>query len=186
MKRSVYLLTGVLLTSALMIGCGSKATDNQNTQDAQSTQTSDTSNNQKDIQKADLEGEVTSISGNKITLKVIKAPEAPASEHQGAPTGDAAKDANKDTDQSKPADNKDGQGSKPAENMKVEYTGETKDITVGDETKIKTMNMGQQGAESKDITANDIKVGDVLQITYSDKDKETISTINVRSAISQK
>ena len=44
------------------------------------------------------------------------------------------------------------------------------------------MGRGQQGSESKDLTASDIKVGDVLQITYSDKEKETISNINVRQA----
>jgi hypothetical protein len=47
------------------------------------------------------------------------------------------------------------------------------------------MNRGQQGSESKDLTISDIKVGDMLQITYSDKEKETISNINVRPAGNQ-
>jgi len=189
MKKIIYTLAGVVLTTTLMMGCGSKTntTDTQNKQETQSTSTNDASTQQKDIQKADLEGEVTSISGSKITLKLIKTPDAPTGGtvdgSQGkAPAGDSSKDA----DKTKSADNKDGHDSKAPDNMKVEYTGETKDITISDEVKIKAMSMGTQGAESKELAFKDIKAGDVLQITYSDKDKGTISAINVRQAVSQK
>ena len=67
-------------------------------------------------------------------------------------------------------------------NRQVEYTGETKDITVGDGIEITTMSRGKQNSDTKTLTVSDIKVGDVLSITYSDKDKETISAIAVRQA----
>lgn len=176
MKKIVYILAGVTLTAALMTGCGSTATNTQDTQANQSTAADNGSNKQKNFQKPDLEGEVASINGNKITLKVIKIPERPA--------GDDQKDssAKNDTDKTNSdSSNKDKKASKQ-QNRQIEYTGETKDITLGDGIQIKTMGRGQQGSESKDLTASDIKVGDVLQITYSDKEKETISSINVRQA----
>ncbi len=163
MKKIVYMLAGVALTVALMTGCGATATNTQDAQATQSAAADNGSNKQKNFQKPDLEGEVASINGNKITLKVIKTPERPA--------GDDQKDSS----------NKDKKASKQ-QNRQIEYTGETKDITIGDGIQIKTMGRGQQGSESKDLTASDIKVGDVLQITYSDKEKETISNINVRQA----
>jgi uncharacterized ubiquitin-like protein YukD len=152
--------------------------DAQSKQANQSTATDDGSNKQKNVQKADLEGEVASIDGNKITLKVIKTPEKPAGSNQ--------KNASNGTDKTNSdVNNKDKQSSKGPQNAQVEYTGETKDITIDNGIQIKTMNRGQQGSESKALTVSDIKVGDVLQITYSDKEKETISNINVRSAANQ-
>lgn len=186
MKKIIYILAGIALTATLMVGCSSSTKDTQNKQDTQSastnssTSTDDSSNKQNGMQKADLEGEVTSISGNKVTIKVIKTPE----KTEGAAPDNASKDsdkanANKDSDK---ANSKDGQLSKGQPNKQVEYTGETKDITISDGAKIETMSMDQGNPSQKEITASDIKAGDVLRITYSDKEKETISTINVMSA----
>lgn len=194
-KKIICLVSSVILATSLMIGCSSKTAETPNTKNTESAaSTPSTGSNDKAVQKADLEGEVTNVSGNKITVKVIKTPEAPTGDSQAAPTGDSkaapqSSDASKDGDKSKSdAASKDGQNAKAPADVKVEYTGETKDITVGDDTKVKTMSMGQQGGtpETKDITAKDIKVGDVLQITYADKDKGTVSAINVREATSQK
>ena len=178
MKKIIYTLAGVALTATLMVGCGANTTDAQSKQATQSTSTDDGSNKQKNFQKADLEGEVASIDGNKITLKVIKTPEKAA----GSSQKNASTDADKTNSE---ANNKDKQTNKVQQNRQVEYTGETKDITIGDGIQIETMNRGQQGSKSKDLTVSDIKVGDMLQITYSDKEKETISNINVRPAANQ-
>ena len=178
MKKNIYTLAGIVLTTALMVGCGANTTDAQSKQTTQSTSTDDGSNKQKNFQRADLEGEVASIDGNKITLKVIKAPEKSA----GSSQKNASKDADKTNSE---VNNKDKQATNAPQSRQVEYTGETKDITIVDGIQIKTMNRGQQGSESKDLTVSDIKVGDILQIAYSDKEKETISNINVRSATNQ-
>ncbi|SFD20341.1 hypothetical protein [Clostridium uliginosum] len=179
MKKIIYTLAGIVLTTTLMVGCGANTTTGaQSKQTTQSTSTDDGSTKQKNFQRADLEGEVASIDGNKITLKVIKTPERP----EGSSQKNASKNADKTNSD---VNNKNGQAPKAPENRQVEYTGETKDITIGDGIQIKTMNRGQQGSESKDLTVNDIKVGDTLQITYSDKEKETISNINVRPVINQ-
>lgn len=179
MKKIIYTLGGILLTTTLMVGCKANTADAQSKQDTQSASTEDGSSKQKNFQKADLAGEVASINGNKITLKVIKTPEKSGGGNQNNASKDGGDKGNSQ------GNNKDGQTSKGQGNRQVEYTGETKDITVADGIKISTMNRGQQGSESKDLTISDIKVGDMLQITYSDKEKETISNINVRPAGNQ-
>lgn len=178
MKKVIYILAGIAVTATLMAGCASSNTkDTQNKQDTQSTSTTDGTNNQKNVQVPDLEGEVSNISGNKITLKVIKMPD----KTQGGASGDTNTNSDAAKTDAK-ANDKDAQAHSGQPNMQVEYTGETKDITIGDGIKVQTMNMDQGNRQLKDITASDIKVGDVLRITYSDKDKETISTINVMPA----
>lgn len=179
MKKIIYILAGVALTATLMVGCGTtNTTDTQSKQASQSSSTSDGSNKQKNFQKADLVGEVASIDGNKITLKVIKTPERPAGNNQKN-SNNNSKQTNSD------ANNKDKQTSNAQKKRAVEYTGENKDITIADGMQIKTMNRGQQGSESKDLTVTDIKVGDILQVTYSDKNKETVSNITVRQAANE-
>lgn len=177
MKKIICIVTGAMLAAALMVGCGTNTANVQSNQTAQSTSNQDGSNKQKNFQKADLSGEVASIDGSKITLKVIKTPERPQ--------GDNQKNGNKDGDKQNSQDNnKDGQA-KGQGNRQVEYTGETKDITIGDGVQIKAMGRGQQGSDSKNLTASDIKVGDILAVTYSDKENETISNIVVRPAANQ-
>lgn len=176
MKKIIYALAAMALTATLMVGCGANAADSK--QDTKkSATTEDGATKPKNVQKVDLAGEVASIDGNKIVIKIIKAPETPQESNQ--------KDASKDGDKEKSKDNKDGQVPRTPANMKREFTGENKDIVIGDGIQIATMTKGKQGVETKDLTINDIKVGDILQIIYSDKEKETISKIYVRSAENQ-
>lgn len=177
MKKIIYALAGIALTATLMVGCGANAADSKQ-ETKKSAKTEAGATKPKNVQKVDLAGEVASIDGNKIVIKIIKAPENPQEGNQ--------KDASKDGDKEKSKDdNKDGQAPKTPANMKREFTGENKDIVIGDGIQIATMTKGKQGVETKDLTINDIKVGDILQIIYSDKEKETISKIYVRSAESQ-
>nr|WP_312292651.1 hypothetical protein [Clostridium chromiireducens] len=183
MKKIICALTGVVITATLMVGCSkTSAGAAQTIQTTESTQNASTDNGkapQKNFQAADLQGEVSSIDGNKITLKLIKAPEMPRGGNQ--------ENTNKSGDQKAPSqdNNKDGQPPMKQGNRQVEYTGETKDITVGDGIEITTMSRGKQNSDAKTLTVTDIKVGDTLLITYSDKDKETISKITVRQAAGQ-
>ncbi len=171
MKKIVYVLTGIALTATLMVGCGANAANTQTKNNAASNaSTDDGTSKQRNFQRADLEGEVASIDENKVTLKVIKAPERP----EGTGDKQPSKDGGDKTD--KKANTQDKQVPKGQLNKQVEYTGETKDITLGDGIQIKSMGRGTQ---AKDLTVGDIKVGDRLGITYSNKDNETISSIIV-------
>ncbi|OOM16735.1 hypothetical protein [Clostridium saccharobutylicum] len=186
MKKIIYTLGSVAVTAALLlVGCGSNTTNNTNSQGEQTTQsasTDDGSTKKDNFQKADLEGEVTSVNGSKITLKVIKTPEKndQNGDQKNNQNGPGSNGQKPDSD----GNDKDKQSSEPPK-MQVEYTGESKDITIGDGITIKAMNRGKQGSEAKDLNVSDIKVGDILQITYSDKDNQTISNINVRQATKQ-
>ena len=71
----------------------------------------------------DLEGEVASIDVNKITLKIIKTHEKPEESSEK----NASKDADKTNSE---VNNKDKQAINQLQNRQVEYTGETKDITI--------------------------------------------------------
>jgi hypothetical protein len=183
MKKIICLVSSIILATTLMVGCKGTteaSQSEQTTTTTESTQNTLTSDKGGNFEKADLEGEVASIDGNKITLKVIKTPEPPT----GKPEEDNQNNASKDADKKEvQVNNQDGETPKAPQHRQVEYTGETKEITIADGIKIITMNKGPQDSESKELTVNDIKVGDTLQITYSDSEKETISQINVRSAV---
>ncbi|EHJ00693.1 hypothetical protein CDLVIII_4164 [Clostridium sp. DL-VIII] len=174
MKKIVYVLTGIALTVTLMVGCGAANTQSNNT--ASNASNDDGKSKQRNFQRADLEGEVASIDGNKVTLKVIKTPERP----EGTGDKQPSKDGGNKTD--KKANTQDKQVPNGSLNKQVEYTGETKDVTLGDGIQIKSMGRGTQ---AKDLTVNDIKVGDRLGITYSNKDNETISSIIVMPALNE-
>ncbi|MFW2489663.1 hypothetical protein ACN077_13990 [Clostridium chromiireducens] len=184
MKKIICALTGIVITTTLMVGCSkTSAGAAQTTQTTESTQNPSNDNGntpQKNFQAADLQGEVSSIDGNKITLKLIKVPERP----QGGNQENTSKSGDQKAS-SKDNNNKDGQPPMKQGKKQVEYTGETKEITVGDGIEITTMNRGKQNSDAKTLTVTDIKVGDTLLITYSDKDKETISKITVRQAADQ-
>ena len=185
MKKIIYTLGSVAVTAALLlVGCGSNAntTNTQGEQTTQSTSTDDGATKKDNFQKANLEGEVASVSGSKVTLKVIKTPEKndQNSDQKNNQNGTGNDGQKPDLDEN----DKDKQSSEPPK-MHVEYTGESKDITIGDGVQIKAMSGGKPDSELKDINVSDIKVGDVLQITYSDKDNQTISNINIRQATKQ-
>lgn len=180
MKKIICALTGIVITATLMVGCSkTSAGAAQATESTQNASNDNGNSPQKNFQAADLQGEVSSIDGNKITLKLIKAPEMTRGGNQ--------ENTNKSGDQKAPSqdNNKDGQPPMKQGNRQVEYTGETKDITVGDGIEITAMSRGKQNSDAKTLTVSDIKVGDTLLITYSDKDKETISKITVRQAAGQ-
>lgn len=115
----------------------------------------------------DMTGEVVSVTGNEIAIKVIKMPEKngnQADNSKSAPTdGQAAPE--------KPSQD----GQPPQRN--IEYTGETKTIKISDNVTVTKMSMGDNGPQTQDIKIGDIKAGDILQIYYSDKENQTISKI---------
>lgn len=61
----------------------------------------------------------------------------------------------------------------------IQYTGETKVLKLTDSVMITQTVRGDNGITSQAIQLSDIKVGDTLQVYYSDKSKETISKITV-------
>lgn len=161
------------------------------------------------FQAADLMGEVSAISGNDITVKVISIPamgqgrrggsganpdgrtspgafnrrQAPAAGDNQTPASDPGQNQAPDSDagQNQPAGGNPGGGQ---QQRGFQYTGETKLLKLTDSVTITETVRGDNGITSQAIQASDIKVGDTLQVYYSDKSKETISKITVGTGAS--
>ncbi|MCR4430446.1 MAG: hypothetical protein NUV45_05420 [Tepidanaerobacteraceae bacterium] len=151
-----------------------------------------------------IAGEVSSISGSTVELKLIEMPQPGPRGKQNQQSNQQmqAQDANKgpDAGQGQKAPNNDsGQnpgappeaGGNPPEKSEnsgsdrmqrqsgLKYTGETKTIDIPDGVEITAMQRGDKGMEQKTISIGDIKVGDILRIWYSDESMTSISRISV-------
>lgn len=145
-------------------------------------------------EQADLRGEVSSISGNQVTLKLIEMPtfnkdnQPPQGDGKNAgDTNGAAKSTDEpkaaDTTAAKPSDNPpkgdSPEGEKQPPQMSINYTGEEKTITIPNDITISSSGKKQADSEQKALSVSDIKSGNILQIWYSDEAKETISKVTV-------
>ncbi len=163
---------------------------------------------------ADLIGEVSSISGSEITVKVInfqgmgqgrrdgfgansdgQTTPGAFGRRQKPAAGDGRTPAS-DPGQSRTPANDQGQSQTPANDRGqnqtegsnqsgsrhqsgIQYTGETKVLKITDSVEISKMVRGDSGITSQAIQISEIKVGDTLQVFYSDKSKETLSKITI-------
>jgi len=100
--------------------------------------------------KSDVMGEIESISESEIILKVIKSPI--------------------------PNKNKDNKESNIKSDFKIEYTDEKKNITICADMKIFKNIINEKGIKDYEINNVDLKVGDVLSLTYNE-DKSSIDKI---------
>jgi hypothetical protein len=178
------------------------ASDGQNVQNPPDGQAGQ-NNPGMQLQDADLMGEVSAISGNEITVKVISIPQMGQGQKGGpdgnsngqtsrgaigrkqAPAaGDGQASANDAGKNQAPADGT-GQNRASADNAangqqpqrEIQYTGETKVLKLTDSVTITETVREDKNVTSQAIKLTDIKVGDTLQVYYSDKSKETISKI---------
>ncbi|MDI3481042.1 MAG: hypothetical protein PWQ97_697 [Tepidanaerobacteraceae bacterium] len=87
--------------------------------------------------------------------------------------------ANSQPDNAQMENNGNQNDNRPKEKTALNYTGESKTITIPDGVEITTFARGDKGGEQKTIELKDIKVGDILRIWYSDENKTTISRVSV-------
>jgi len=197
MIKKISIITLVLATFITIPGCGSSSSANTDQQVAQDSQTQQNQmtpadgNGQGQMVQADLSGEITSISSNQITIKVVKMPEFGTRGRGRNGGGDANNAQNtddssrKDQNVASPSnDNQSGNNAKNGGGDKqpgggVQYTGETKTITIPSDMEITTFARGNNKNQSVKLT--DLKQGEILQVWYSDKNKETIKKVSVRS-----
>lgn len=195
MLKKIGIITLVLATLIAIPGCGTNsntATDQQSAQSSQTQQNQVTNSDGKmpeKMEQADLRGEVTSISSNQVTVKVIKMSE-PGAKGPDRNGGTASKntegDNGKDGNMAPPSDDKQPSSDSKSGNESqrrggaVQYTGETKTITIPTDMEITTFARGDDKNQS--VKLADLKQGDILEVWYSDKNNETIEKISVRSA----
>lgn len=198
MKKAVYLITSLMISAAIITGCGSNKTANKQGNSNQSDFTENKGNNQNN-RAPGITGEVTAVDGNKVTLKLIQMPargtnnreqsassdkqnnnQGNKSQRQAAPSTDAQAGASEQAGQQKgqgmPST---GQVQNSAPNFQTQYTGETKIIEIPDGTQISTFNKGSQEGASSSLSIKDIKVGDRLTVSYTDSKQSAISRISI-------
>lgn len=154
------------------------------------------------LQQPDLAGEIVSVSGNSISLKLIDLSSMPGMRGGQMNPGNRPQDGN--SENPPPDANGEGQpdgsqpvqrqpdGSQPAQGqpdgsqpgqrqMELTYTGETKTVTIPEDVSI-TLSGRRNDGEQQTVAVNELKQGEVLQVWYSDdKDKETVSRVAVMS-----
>jgi len=129
--------------------------------------------------KNTIMGEVVDISGNEVTLKIIKAPDKNTkgneestkeekSKRGGNNSGTPSKEGNL-----KPSTTGDGQQGKK---MQREYTGEEKKILIPVGVKVVSYTFSDNAMKEQEINITSIKSGDTLNIMYSD-DGDTIERV---------
>jgi len=177
MSRKMCIITLFAILAFAASGCGSGAqAQGAGAENAAAAATGA----QGQFSRPDLSGEVGSIKGNEITLKVIETPNfrqgnSQRNRSQGSDDRGNGNQGNNDRTQRQGSGFNGPQGQRRA----VQYTGETKNITVPSGTSITVFTRGENGRESKAVELKDIKQGDILQVWYSDKDKGIISRITV-------
>ncbi len=153
------------------------------------------------LQQPDLAGEIVSASGNSISLKLIdlssmpgmrggqmdpgNRPQEGSSENpppdvngEGQPEG--SQPVQRQPEGSQPAQGQ-PDGSQPGQRkMELTYTGETKTVTVPEDVSI-TLSGRRNDGEQQTVAVSELKQGEVLQVWYSDKDKEILSRVTVMS-----
>ncbi|MDD3270293.1 MAG: hypothetical protein PHX14_13325 [Syntrophomonadaceae bacterium] len=125
------------------------------------------------MKRADLFGQVQSISGSKITLALAQKQQRSeqASQSQPPAQGDASQTQ-------PPAQGEKPAGPHPGAAATPELTGETKTITVPDSAKIES---GGRGS-SQEIAIDKIKAGDMIEVFFNDAKADEIERVRVMQA----
>lgn len=168
-KRTV--VCGLLLVTVLTAaGCGS-STDQPASTSAQGERPGNPSDGQRTGQfsRADVSGQVESIAGNEVKLKLIEMPAPRANENAGQGSGGMRQGQNS------------GQGASSGQSQgrAIKFTGETQTLLIPIGVPLTTMTRGQNGPEVKEADLKDIKKGSMLNIWYADKTSKTIDRISI-------
>jgi hypothetical protein len=163
MKKRIFTALVSILMIFVIAGCTNSENSNQTAPNGKKG----------NFQKPDVYGEVSSINGNKVNLKLLKIPQMnkPNGQVRGSDTG------NMGVKSAAPNYENPGQG---GGRMKAKtYTGEEKTITVPDNVQIITMTRGANGMGQSTITPDQIQTGSTLSVYY-DTDGKTIKSIRVQ------
>jgi hypothetical protein len=178
--------------STLMIfviaGCSSSGNSNQASASGSNGTTSNGNGNGNAFQKPDVFGEVSTVNGNTVTLKLMKIPQNMGRRNgqngqygRNRQSGQAGQ-SGQNTQNGQTAQNGTGNGAPRGGGMmrQKQYTGQTQTITVPNTVTIQMMTYGQDGMAAMNMTLNQVTVGSTMMIYY-DTDKKTIKSIRVQA-----
>lgn len=172
-RRALCLILCTLLLMG-MVGCSknSKSTTTDKSSVTATQQNSDSSSGNAETQETSgIMGQVKSISGNSITLALVKMPDKAA-----APAGNSSDKAGPPAAGNPPADQgQNKQQAAPPNAGSIQLTGETKTITVPSGIKIMSGNKDNE----KEVSISEIKVGDMLQVQLNG---DTVEQVRVMPA----
>lgn len=120
----------------------------------------------------DIYGEVSSVAGNKVTLKLMKVPQRPARNGQGNGQGGG------NWQNRQNGSNGGFRGGGYGGMRQKEYTGQTKTIVISSGTSLVTITRGANGMAESNIGMNQVTVGSILSVYYKE-DGKTIDKIRV-------
>jgi hypothetical protein len=179
MKKIAIVVAVIMIITAVWAGYSALNKGGQKQSNANPGQTAlrGAGNGQRKFDPPGLNGEVASIAGNEVTLKLIEMPKFQANMNRGqGPGGGTRPNGGGWTGGGGPQG---GGGQAPQRTVK--YTGERKTVIIPVGIPITTMVRTDTGRETKTIEFTKIKKGDILQIWYSDKAREIISRIGIRT-----
>lgn len=186
--------------SALMIfviaGCSNSGSSNQ----ASASGGNGNNSNGNAFQKPDVFGEVSTVNGNTVTLKLMKVPQNMGRRNgqkgqygrnrqngQGGRNGQNAQNgqggqSGQNTQNGQTAQNGTWNGAPRGGGMmrQKQYTGQTQTINVSNNVTIQMMTFGQDGMATMNTTLDQVAVGSTMMIYYN-TDKKTIKSIRVQA-----
>jgi hypothetical protein len=178
--------------SALMIfviaGCSNSGNSNQASASGGNGNSSNGNGNGNAFQKPDVFGEVSTVNGNTVTLKLMKVPQ-----NMGRRNGQKGQYGRNRQNGQGGQSGQNSQNGQTAQNgtwngaprgggmmRQKQYTGQTQTITVPNNVTIQLMTYGQDGMSTMNTTLGQVAVGSTMMIYY-DTDKKTIKSIRVQA-----
>jgi hypothetical protein len=177
-----------ILASSLMIltivGCSSAAASEEQTTAAEEGTSKEANTKSIDLGEIDVNGEVSEVIGNEVTLKLLEIPDMSVMNREkgtgGDKTGDKAEGSAPTGDTTSGAAAGAITGTPGGGGMREKnYTGEEKTIVIPVGTPIVSMTRGEEGMVESEIGLNELTSGSTLSIYYQE-DGKTIEKITIR------
>lgn len=189
-KKRLFTAFISILMIFVIAGCSSSGDSSQNSAPANGNGNAGNGNgNRPAFQKPDIYGEVSAVSGNNVTLKLLKIPQMNRRNGQNggnSGNGNGAGNGNGNANGNGNGGNMNGgNGGNGGQRRgggfmrQKQYTGEVKTISIPSGVPLTTTTFGQNGPSQTNINLSDVAVGDVLSIYYN-SDVKTIKNIRVQ------
>ncbi len=201
MKNLKVFSIAILVFVLFLAGC-SKSTQNASKTDVPQNGAPQNQGT-KNAVTPDLSGEISEVNSNQVTLKLIGMPSPNNGNGQNNQNNNNQqgqlnqqnqqnrkdpnqwvqnrRDPNQNNQQGGQDPNQLGNGQ--ARQRPIKYTGETTTITIPEDVTI-TVTPGP-GSQPIGLQLSDLKIGDIMQVWYSDKNSKTINKISVRQVNKQ-